>query len=196
MVIVYKLFYRNQENVFLIYDGIGDLSGIISMDDDDSYKSAANIITIVIFCQLTDCTIFLSLHFSFVAKKQDVQYFKVHTHGNKHRNNTRNHKNYKNINNTIKVLIWPENVKLNLRTILCTQGFFHSKEYDNTFKITINNFSYTGLFSSHAKDFGGIYLLLSILYLVTSYLYKLETIFHAYLCLFRISHIWNLFKQI
>ena len=182
LVILYKLFCRNQENVFLIYDGIGDLSGIISMDNDDSYKSTANIITIVIFCQLTDCTIFLSLHFSFVAKKQVVQHFKVHTHGNKHRNNTRNHQNYNNINNTIKVLTWPENVKMNLRTVLCTQGLFHSKEFDNTFKIIIDNISYTGSFSSHAKDFGGMYLLLSLLYLVTYYLYKLITIFHAYLC--------------
>ena len=172
MIIVYKLFCRKQENAFLIYDGIGDLSGSIATDKDNSYNSTANTITIVTFCQLTDCTIFLSLHFSFVAIKQDVQYFKVHTHGNKDSSNNRNHRNDNKINknNTIKMLTWPGNVKMNLRTVICTQGLFHSKEYIKTFKITIDNISYTGLFSSHAKDFGGINLLLSILYLVTYYL--------------------------
>ena len=141
-------FCRIQENVFMVCDGIGDLSHDISENADYTHKSTVNIITMKFIFQLKHCEMFLSLHFSFSAIKHDVKFIEVHAHSNKHSKNN-------NGNNTIQVITWPHHGDAVLHTVVNTQGFLLSTKH-KTFKITFYDFSYTGLFSSHAKDIGGM----------------------------------------
>ncbi len=132
----------------MVYDGIGDLSGDLG-SMDNRFTSTAFILTFSFICRSTNCEVFLSLFFQFSTRNHQIKFSKVFSHSNSL---------HKQCSNTLKeqVITWPEeHDQIAQNTHLTTKGFLLDNRDQRTFNITIDALTYSGLFSSHAKDSGG-----------------------------------------